>query len=61
MIIHYKFETPELLFVLASAFATVSTLLMMAYRFDLARSLPQALLIATGVTLGVAYGQRFHH
>lgn len=61
MIIQHKFETPELLFLFASAFAAVSTLLMLAYRFDLARSLPQALLIATGVTLGIAFGQRFRH
>jgi hypothetical protein len=58
MIIQHKFEIPELLFLFASAFAVVSTLLLMAYRFDLARSLPQALLIATGVTLGVAFRQR---
>jgi hypothetical protein len=61
MIIQHKFETPELLFLFASAFATVSTLLMMANRFDVARSLPLALLIATGVTLGVAFGQRLRH
>ena len=61
MIIQHKFETPELLFLFASAFAAVSTLLMMANRFDVARSLPLAFLIATGVTLGVAYGQRFRH
>ncbi len=61
MIIQHKFETPELLFLFASAFAAVSMLLMLAYRFDLARSLPQALLIATAVTLGVAYRQRLRH
>jgi len=61
MIIQHKFETPELLFLFASAFAAVSTLLMLAYRFDAARSLPLALLVATGVTLGIAFGQRVHH
>jgi hypothetical protein len=61
MIIQHKFETPELLFLFASAFAAVSTLRMMAYRFDLTRSLPLALLIAAGVTLGVAFGQRLRH
>ena len=54
MIVHHKLETPELLFLFASAFATVAV----ARHFDLARTLAQAFLIATGVTLGALFGQR---
>jgi hypothetical protein len=58
MIVHHKLETPELLFLFASAFAAVAVALQVAYHFDLARTLPQAFLIAMGVTLGVVFGQR---
>ena len=58
MIVHHKLETPELLFLFASAFATVAVALLMAYHFDLARTVAQAFLVATGVTLGVVFGQR---
>ena len=58
MIIHHKSGAPELLFLFASAFVTVAVLLLMAYRFDLFRSLFQAFFIALGVTVVVAWSQR---